>query len=205
MINFCKYGPYIYLTSHTTLAELLKYDRNLADTQDRGALDSTDFAIGMYFIQGLMSGKMSFIPSALPPGLYQQAGGVPPISAVGSGNSGSFSPVGASFSQDRSLIHPQQTGQSLPLQPDNTGMSGQTRSPALPARPITAQPFGSGPFAPISNGQVLPWDVSHSEKASSDKYFDGLDPQNRGFIEGDVAVPFMLDSKLPGEDLAQVW
>ena len=159
----------------------------------------------MYFIQGLMSGKMSFIPSALPPGLYQQAGGVPPISAVGSGNSGSFSPVGASFSQDRSRIHPQQTGQSLPLQPDNTGMSGQTRSPALPARPITAQPFGSGPFAPISNGQVLPWDVSHSEKASSDKYFDGLDPQNRGFIEGDVAVPFMLDSKLPGEDLAQVW
>jgi hypothetical protein len=49
------------------------------------------------------------------------------------------------------------------------------------------------------------WDVTATEKAFSDRYFENLDPQRRGFIEDDVAVPFMLESKLPGEDLAQVW
>ena len=47
----------------------------MADTQNRGVLDSTDFAIGMYFIRGVMNNKFSFIPTSLPAGLYHQAGG----------------------------------------------------------------------------------------------------------------------------------
>ncbi|KAF8078166.1 hypothetical protein FPV67DRAFT_38614 [Lyophyllum atratum] len=181
---------------------------NLADTQDRGALDSTDFAVGMYFIQGLMSGQLTFVPTTLPPGLYQQAGGHPSSSQGSvrshmSGNSGSFSPLSAAF--PRSTIQPQYTGQSQLLQPDHTGFSATSpRPPVLPARP-TASGVTSAPFVPQRNGHAPHWDVTPAEKTNADKFFDDLDPQRRGYIEGEVAVPFMLKSNLPGEDLARVW
>ncbi|RDB21022.1 Epidermal growth factor receptor substrate 15-like 1 [Hypsizygus marmoreus] len=184
---------------------------NLADTQDRGALDSTDFAIGMYFIQGLMSGQLSFVPSTLPPGLYQQAGGLPSNQGSvrshmsGNSNSGSFSPLSGTFPQNRSAIQPQYTGQTQLLQPDHTGYSAApSRPPVLPARPPVLG-VNSPPFVPQRNGKVPAWDVTPTEKANADRFFDDLDPQRRGYIEGDVAVPFMLKSNLPGEDLARVW
>jgi epidermal growth factor receptor substrate 15 len=164
--------------------------RNLADTQDRGALDSTEFAIGMYFIQGVMNNKISSIPTSLPPGLYHQAGGgkepFGPVKSHISGNSGSFNPVVRSFQQD--------TGEIQLLQPDITGPSSQLKVPIVSARSFTH-----------SNGYSPAWDVSPAEKASSDRHFDTLDSQKRGYIEGDVAVPFMLDSTLPAEVLAEIW
>jgi epidermal growth factor receptor substrate 15 len=199
---FMKYGPAngllsgekardIFVKSKLSNEQLLKI-WNLADTQDRGALDSADFAIGMYFIQGVMTGKISFIPTSLPPGLYQQAGGSANAGSVRShmtGNSGSFGPVGSTFAS-------QQTGQSQMLQPDYTGMSGSFKSPNLPARPSASVQ---------GNGHAQDWDVTPAEKASADSLFESLDTQKRGYIEGDVAVPFMLKSQLPGEVLAQVW
>lgn len=165
--------------------------RNLADTQGRGVLDVVDFAIGMYFIQGVMSGTISYIPAVLPPGLYQQAGSVAPPPSINShttGTSGSFSPV-------RSNFRPQVTSQ-FPLQPQTTGFSAPIAAPALPARP-----GGIGP----PNEYAAEWDITPAEKASSDRYFDLLDAQKRGYIDGDIAVPFMLKSQLPGEVLAQIW
>jgi epidermal growth factor receptor substrate 15 len=164
--------------------------RNLADTQDRGALDSTDFAIGMYFIQGVMNNEIFFIPTSLPPGLYHQAGGgqVPfsPVKSHISGNSGSFSPVVGSFQQH--------TGQIQLLQPDITGRS---------SRPFfsvgdTSQ-AGAYPLLSVNEraGTV--------EKASSVRRSDTIDSQKRGYIEGEVDAPFMLESKLPGEILNQIW
>jgi epidermal growth factor receptor substrate 15 len=88
----------------------------LADTQNRGALDSTDFTIGMYFIRGVMDKKIPFIPTSLPAGLYHQAGGgqelFGPAESHISGNSGSFSPI-VSSSQ-----HRYHTGQNHFSQPD---------------------------------------------------------------------------------------
>jgi epidermal growth factor receptor substrate 15 len=49
------------------------------------------------------------------------------------------------------------------------------------------------------------WDVTSNEKTDADAIFDGLDTEKLGYIEGDVAVPFMIKSQLPGEDLAQIW
>jgi len=49
------------------------------------------------------------------------------------------------------------------------------------------------------------WDVTPADKAKADKFFDTLDAQKRGYIEGDVAVPFMIDSKLPEDVLALIW
>ncbi|KAJ3728873.1 hypothetical protein C8R42DRAFT_655195 [Lentinula raphanica] len=167
---------------------------NLADTQDRGALDSTDFAIGMYFIQGVMAG------------LYQQAsGGAPPsVRTHTTGASSSYSPSAnqTSFPQNRSYIQPQYTGQML--QPQGTGNAMQKRplaAPSIPARKTTnPSAIGSSAF-----GNQPHWDVTSAEKASSDSYFDTLDTAKVGYIEGEVAVPFMLESKLPGDVLAQVW
>ncbi|KAL1730302.1 hypothetical protein EV714DRAFT_211293 [Schizophyllum commune] len=166
----------------------------LADTHDRGALDATDFAIGMYFIQHVMSGHISFIPSSLPPGLYQQAGGVAP-QATGSV---ATHMTGGGFPPQPSPLHQQYTGQR-PIQPNMTG-NRVVSTPSLPARPAAAA-FGSQAF-----GTAQPaWDVTPTEKANSDKFFDGLDTAKLGYIEGDVAVPFMLQSNLPEDDLARVW
>ncbi|KAJ7184172.1 hypothetical protein C8R46DRAFT_1063141 [Mycena filopes] len=187
---------------------------NLADTQDRGRLDSTDFAIGMYLIQATMTGQLSSIPNALPPGFYQQVAGAPgaATSIRAQATGGSYSPLASSFSQTqpRSNIQPQYTGASQHLlQPQATGpwSSKPPIPPHLPARPSQSAP-GSSPSAIGSGafGASQPqWDVTPAEKASSDRWFDSLDPQKRGFIQDDVAVPFMLESKLSGDDLAQIW
>lgn len=196
-----------------SLYSLILCLRNLADTQDRGALDSTDFAIGMYLIQGVMSNQIPVIPTSLPPGLYQQAAGLstPSVRTHSTGTSGSFSPSAtqSSFPQNRN-IQPQYTGQSI-LQPQSTGMAAPKKplvAPTLPARRTGPSSIGSSAFGIPQTSSPAPqpqWDVTAAEKASSDGYFDTLDTAKVGYIEGDIAVPFMLESKLSGEVLAQVW
>ncbi|KAJ7445800.1 hypothetical protein B0H11DRAFT_2162577 [Mycena galericulata] len=180
---------------------------NLADTQDRGKLDSTDFAIGMYLIQATMTGQLSSIPNALPPGFYQQVAGPAGGSIRSQVTGGSYSPLATTFSptQPRSNIQPQYTGASQHLlQPQATGpwSSKPPIPPHLPARPSgSASSASAGAFgAPQAH-----WDVTPAEKANADRWFDSLDKQKRGFIQDDVAVPFMLESKLSGDDLAQIW
>ncbi|KAF7983076.1 hypothetical protein HWV62_23989 [Athelia sp. TMB] len=168
---------------------------NLADTQNRGALDATDFAIGMYLIQASMSGSLSFIPTSLPPGLYEQAAGTSIVTHP-TGGSSSFSPT-------PSRVQTQYTGQSA-LQ---SQITGQKRAPpVLPSRKVTTPAqFGASPFANGQHAPVPAWDVTAAEKASADRFFDTLDSQKVNYIEGDVAVPFMLQSNLPEDILAQVW
>lgn len=49
------------------------------------------------------------------------------------------------------------------------------------------------------------WDITTQEKATADSFFATLDTQKRGYIEGDVAVSFMVKSGLPEPVLAQIW
>lgn len=96
------------------------------------------------------------------------------------------------------------------LQPQGTGMAAQKKAPpaapTLPARKTTnPSAIGNSAFGVPGSQAASQWDVTATEKASSDGFFDTLDTTKVGFIEGDVAVPFMLESKLPGEVLAQVW
>ncbi|KAI0747860.1 hypothetical protein C8Q80DRAFT_1353774 [Daedaleopsis nitida] len=188
----------------------------LADTKNRGALDVTDFTIAMYLIQASMSGQLQTIPPSLPPSVYEQASnGVVPQAT---GDSGHISPSLTGGFQSRSIqpqytgqafsqIQPQMTGQTLSsIQPQMTGPLRSTpAAPPLPAR--SAMPTGQSSTFPFAQPQATgpPWDVTPQEKAGSDRIFDGLDAQKRGYIEGDVAVPFMLQSHLPEDVLAQVW
>ncbi|RDX42684.1 hypothetical protein OH76DRAFT_1488480 [Lentinus brumalis] len=188
---------------------------SLADTKNRGALDATDFTIAMYLIQASMSGQLQTIPSSLPPFIYEQASnGVVPQATGGSGH---MSPSLTGGFPGHS-VQPQYTGQALSqLQPQMTGqgfssiqpqMTGPLRStPGAPPLPARSALSSSGPAFPFVQQQTTgaQWDVTPQEKASSDRIFDSLDTQKRGYIEGDVAVPFMLQSKLPEDVLAQVW
>jgi epidermal growth factor receptor substrate 15 len=76
-----------------------------------------------------------------------------------------------------------------------------------PASPIVRQ--NTGPASPQYR-QPTPvrganWDVTTEAKNTSDRFFEQLDTQNRGYIEGDVAVPFMLQSQLDEGTLAAIW
>ncbi|KAG1749118.1 uncharacterized protein EDB91DRAFT_1112566 [Suillus paluster] len=163
----------------------------LCDTQDRGALDATDFTIAMYLIQASMSGQLSSIPTSISPSLYEQAGGV---SVHATGGSANFSSPGFPQVPRQNAVQPQLTGQASPAPPlPNRRLGPSKLAPTIPAFPgVPPQPTGQ-------------WDVTAAEKASADSFFDTLDLQRRGYIEGDVAVPFMLQSKLPEDVLAQIW
>ncbi|PCH38700.1 hypothetical protein WOLCODRAFT_115893 [Wolfiporia cocos MD-104 SS10] len=186
---------------------------NLADTKNRGALDSTDFTIAMYLIQACMSGQLQNVPPVLPPGVYEQAGGKSVLDGVAvhaTGGSASFSPsVSSAFGgRPASSIEPHFTGQGSPLQPQMTGQARPSAAPPLPARSALSNATSAFSFVqPQATGAApqLPWDVTPAEKTSADAFFDTLDTQKKGYIEGDVAVPFMMQSKLPEDVLAQIW
>ena len=130
----------------------------------------------MYFIQSLMNRSITSLPETLPAGLYQQAGG-------------RAQPMSPSSSY------------VAPLSRNVTGDAHQ-RSSSVPAR--FASPTPSSPSGGRSAANI-PWDVTVEEKANTDSYFDGLDTSRVGYLEGDVAVPFLLNSQLPDAILAHVW
>lgn len=53
--------------------EILGRIWNLSDTQQRGALDATEFIIAMHLLTSYRSGAMKGIPQVLPPGFYDAA------------------------------------------------------------------------------------------------------------------------------------
>lgn len=149
---------------------------NLSDTEQRGALNVTEFIIAMHMLASYRTGNMKALPTALPPGLYEAAsrrGGLPP-------------PPGR---PDQSMTIPRQFSgqQNVPRQSSPLG-----RSP-FGAPPQSAQPAGSD------------WLISPQEKASYDNLFKGVDTMGRGYITGDQAVRFFSDSGLPEDVLAGIW
>ncbi|KAL5490092.1 hypothetical protein ACEPAI_4925 [Sanghuangporus weigelae] len=195
--------------------ETLSQIWTLADTQDRGSLDQTDFTIAMYFIQAIMSGQLKSLPATLTPGLYEQAGGRGPTGVVshGTGNSmASLSPSLTGFFSPAATaptpLAAQTTGTGpRRLQPQTTAQEYSRLSMAIPSQPSVH--FAPNPVTALGASAfgtaTQPWDVTPEEKTRFDQFFDSLDTQKRGSIEGDVAVPFMLQSKLSEDVLAQVW
>lgn len=184
--------------------------RQLADTQDRGALDLTDFIIGMHLIQSCMANPTLRLPASLPPGLYEVASNGRPPPNVAHGIRPT-SPIQAQSTgplqrQATGTLQPQVTGQSFSAA-TNTPPRSATMTPSRQAS--TAIPYnaygGAGGHNRASSGAAEPWDVTPDAKATSDRFFAQLDPQNRGVVEGDVAVPFMLQSQLDEGTLASIW
>ncbi|KAL4780836.1 hypothetical protein BJX76DRAFT_336979 [Aspergillus varians] len=157
--------------------EILGRIWNLADTNQRGVLDTTEFIIAMHLLTSFKSGVLRGIPQVLPPGLYEAAarrGGR--ISMSGSRGGLDVPPVPA--------IPKQFTG------------------PQRTQSPITRQQFGSPLSAQSTGGE---WLVSPAEKLQFDNYFNTVDTTKSGVISGDQAVSFFTKAQLPEETLAQIW
>ncbi|KAH7411600.1 hypothetical protein DE146DRAFT_242052 [Phaeosphaeria sp. MPI-PUGE-AT-0046c] len=149
---------------------------NLSDTEQRGALNVTEFTIAMHMLASYRTGNMKALPNTLPPGLYEAAsrrGGVMPP------------PHGR---PDQSATIPRQfSGQNAP----------RTQSP------LSRPPFGAP--SPATQATGSDWLIGPQEKASYDNLFNGVDKAGRGFITGDQAVRFFSDSGLPEDVLAGIW
>jgi len=148
---------------------------NLSDTEQRGALNVTEFIIAMHLLASYRTGNMKALPNALPQGLFEAAsrrGTLPP-------------PPGR---PDQSASMPRQfSGVNAP----------RNQSPL--ARP----PFGPPP--PLTQAAGSDWLISPQEKSSYDNLFKTVDTIGRGFITGDQAVRFFSDSGLPEDILAGIW
>ncbi|EMC96552.1 hypothetical protein BAUCODRAFT_24304 [Baudoinia panamericana UAMH 10762] len=155
----------------------------LADRQQRGFLDQTEFIVAMHLLMSMKTRTMTALPNTLPPGLYEAAArrGIPPPPGSRDGPPIVRGPPSRQF-----------TGGSV-------GVPARTQSPL-------AQPAGfstPAPQAPQPTG--LPWLVTTQEKAKYDQFFSTIDIQGRGVITGDQAVSFFSDSRLPEDTLATIW
>lgn len=172
--------------------------RNLADTRSRGALDVTDFTIAMYLIQHTMNNTLPTLPPFLPPALYASALSLPVPTVTNTRGTTMLpsSPLRSSTTQFAPVttLSPQGTGQSFNL---SHLQQQQQQSSSLFTSPT---PQYRSP--PVQNAQ---WDISATEKVEADQYFVKLDPNRKGVVEGEMALPFMMASQLPVETLAIVW
>lgn len=145
---------------------------NLADTRRSGTLNQTEFTIAMHYIAGTMDGSISSLPSSLPPHVYKAA----------TGSLAPSSPIARHFSGEASSFSPSFT-QRFPM--NSPSFQKQT-----PARQFTGSPLqsqvglsASNSFAAAS-GTDHSWDVTEQEKQKYDTYFDRIDSNKTGVIQG---------------------
>lgn len=87
--------------------------------------------------------------------------------------------------------------------PGSSAMTQQfTGFNARPQSPITRQQV-STPLSAQSTGEG--WAITPADKARFDAIFATVDRQGKGVIEGEQAVEFFSNARLPEEILAQIW
>ncbi len=155
--------------------EILGRVWQLADTEMRGALVLTEFVIAMHLLTSLKTGALRGLPNMIPAALYEAATRRGLAAAPRQ-----QSPTGAS-----------PTVSAIPRQ-----LSGQ-------AHMRTGSPLGRPPLQAQSTGGD--WLVKPEEKINFDRLYAELDKTQKGFITGEEAVPFLSQSKLPEDVLAQIW
>ncbi|KAG1088272.1 hypothetical protein G6F42_020329 [Rhizopus arrhizus] len=156
----------------------------LADVRQSGSLNQTEFIIAMHYIAKLMDGTLSSLPDKLPPAVYQSAQSDPLTTTTQSPMMRNMSVSSPSFQNAR---------QQSVMTP--------------PQRARTIDSLGNLAFGPSSaiHEPVQQWDVSAQEKQQFDAYFDKIDSNRVGAIQGKEAVEFFKNSRLPETDLAHIW
>ncbi|KHO01922.1 EF hand domain protein [Metarhizium album ARSEF 1941] len=86
--------------------------------------------------------------------------------------------------------------------PSNTGMGPLPRQSSGSAQLRVSSPLGRPPIGPAASGE---WAVSAADKAKFDQIYATVDKTNKGYISGEEAGPFLRQSNLPEEKLAQIW
>ncbi|KAI9048042.1 hypothetical protein LZ554_007840 [Drepanopeziza brunnea f. sp. 'monogermtubi'] len=149
---------------------------NLADTEQKGALQVTEFVIAMHLLASFKAGALRALPNLLPAGLYEAASRRP--TSRQSSGAGAMSAIPRQFSG-----------------------AGVARA----GSPLSRSAYTAPQQLPQDTGSVGDWAISPSDKQKFDSIYNGLDKLNKGYITGDEAVPFFSESKLPEEVLAQIW
>ncbi|EQB53253.1 UBA/TS-N domain-containing protein [Colletotrichum gloeosporioides Cg-14] len=147
----------------------------LADTEQRGALVLTEFVIAMHLLTSMKTGALRGLPNILPAALYEAATRRGPVAPR-------QSPTG--------------TGPISAIPRQMSGSAQFRAGSPLGRPPITAQTTGT----PGSD-----WLVTAADKARFDALYNDLDKSQKGFITGEEAVPFLSQSNLPEDALAQIW
>lgn len=152
----------------------------LADTEQRGGLVLTEFVIAMHLLTSMKTGALRALPSILPAPLYEAA-----------------TRRGPPASRQSPTI----TGAQVSAIPRQLSGSAQPRTSSPLGRPPLGVP-GLG-IAPQATGSD--WLVAPADKAKYDQFYADLDKTNKGYITGEEAVPFLSQSKLSEDALAQIW
>lgn len=155
--------------------EMLGRIWGLADTEQRGALALPEFVIAMHLLTSVKTGVLRALPNVLPAGLYEAA--------------------------TRSAAAPRQS-------PSNTGgitaiprqLSGSTQQQRT-GSPLNRPPIVAAQVAPSNND----WAITPADKVRFDQIYLDFDKTNKGYITGEEAVPFLSQSNLPEDTLAQIW
>ncbi|KAJ7367966.1 hypothetical protein DFH08DRAFT_829924 [Mycena albidolilacea] len=194
---FVKSGPVDGLVDGDTARELFSKSKlsveqlsqiwELADTEHRGALDLKSFTISLHLIHGLMNKRFHTVPAFLPNELYEQAAApvANPSSPV------SKSPLLTPPSPSTASPSPQ------PLSPRTASSSRLSVHTDLSSRSLS-------PASPRHSLRGPHWDIPPDVKTRADRHFDALDPLKRGYIHDDISGPFLLESKLPPEEVARI-
>lgn len=154
----------------------------LADTEQRGSLVQTEFVIAMHLLTSMKTGALRGLPNVLPAALYEAAT-----------RRGSVS-----------RQSPQPTGQSLSAIPRQLSGSAHMRPGGqMPRSPLNPQ--ATGGLTPQMSGSSSDWAVTPVDKARFDQFYNDLDKTNKGYITGEEAVPFLSQSSLSEDALAQIW
>lgn len=69
----------------------------------------------------------------------------------------------------------------------------------------TSSSFLRLPPAAGSSSRAPVWDVTGDLKATADEFFNVLDEQQKGYLEGKIARAHFLQSGLPEGDVRQIW
>ena len=147
-------------------------------------LSETEFIIAMHLLASYREGSLRALPHNLPAGLYEAAArrGIPPPRPL----SGSRQPPNVP------------TASAIPRQ--FSGSSSQR-----PSSPLARQPYTAAAVQPQPTASTGDWVINPQEKAQYDGQFDSLDSSGKGFVTGEQAVGFFSNSRLPEDDLAQIW
>ncbi|KAI8363326.1 hypothetical protein B0O80DRAFT_433476 [Mortierella sp. GBAus27b] len=174
--------------------EALSQIWNLADTKRRGSLDIADFTIAMYYIQHTMDKSIKTLPTTLPPSLVKACIGSTPGPGLVSSPVMSPATLPRQLTGNNMNIHNPSIGRQL------TGPIGMASSPLAQQNTGGATSLLGG-----SSAADVPWDITSEEKTKFDRFFDSLDKTGTGFIGGEEAGKFFLNSRLPEAVLAQIW
>ena len=150
-------------------------------------LSITEFIIAMHLLASYRTGALRALPQTLPQGLYEAATrrGAPQRPQVGSRPTSDIPPISA-----------------IPRQFSGAG-------PPRTSSPLARPPYGTPTVSALSTA-VVPqitgdWAITPQEKAQFDAIYTKVDTENLGFITGEQAVGFFSNSRLPEDDLAQIW